>query len=253
MNRFIAIAAAAVSTGLLQLACDAAEAPFPYGSPPTQGTAGIHQRYTNALAYQGLASNGGRGVPGASRGVYGDLNSPGVPSPTAYYGFGSLNSSSLGTGRYGNGAPPGYKSASSGVRRRGFGANGYGYGGSGYGGYGFGGFGYGASGYGGYRYGGYGAYGLYGYGATGALGYGDPHSRFYFGASPYDDPSTYRFSGGSAVPHVPPFQNFAQPSGLAPYSYIYVNPRTPQAPADPETVENPFVHSKDSAASPDGK
>ncbi|HUY91670.1 MAG TPA: hypothetical protein VMV10_23210, partial [Pirellulales bacterium] len=226
-----------------------------HGSPPTEATAHIHARYMQAGAPQ-QAGGPGPGLGGPlfggpwstgynavgynrfSTGSYGNLNTPGVPSKQPYYGFGSLNYGPFGTGMYGNNRSSGagngnsnYRSGNSGYGNR---RNGYGgYGGmGGYGGGGFGGGGYG---------GGYGPYSVYGYSASGALGYGDPHSRYYFGASPYNSPSTYRYGGHSAIPHVPPFQNFAQPSGLAPYSYLYVNPRTPQGPDHPVMVENPFA------------
>ncbi len=120
--------------------------------------------------------------------------------------------------------------------------------GGGYGaGFGAGG-GYGA-GYGGYRYGNYLAT-TYGgnSAATGAAArfyYGAPGGNGGFGYGPggygNNDNSTYRYRGTSALPPVPAFDNYAQPSPLVPYSYIYANQRTPQAPAHPETISNPFV------------
>lgn len=206
------------------------------------------------------AANNAVGYNGFTPGSYGNLNTPGAPSKQPYYGFGSLNYGPFGTGMYGSGGSTsnnGHGAANygnAGYRSR-YGRYGYGgFGGYGYGGYG-GGLGYAGLGYAGLGYGGLGyGYGgfspLYGYGASGALGYGDPHSRFYFGASPINDPSTYRYGGRSAIPQVPPFQNYAQPSSLAPYSYLYVNPRTPQGPPNPQTVANPFIDSQAGADAP---
>jgi hypothetical protein len=319
MNRLMVISAAALIPAFWQTAFAQHGEQAAYGSPPTSGTAHIHQRYMqadapawddgrykvtiaparlesrvnaqrtfNSSGYGGVArsaitsrpvyvaprnapaagaalpaANYAVGYNGFSPGSYGNLNTPGVPAKQPYYGFGSLNYGPFGTGMYGSGGATnnGYGAANygnAGYRSR-YGR--YGYGGfGGYGAGGYGGFGrYGYGGFGGYGYGGFGGYGyggfspLYGYGASGALGYGDPHSRFYFGASPINDPSTYRYGGRSAIPQVPPFQNFAQPSSLVPYSYLYVNPRTPQDPPNPQTVANPFIDSQNNAASPAGK
>ena len=237
MHRFMAVAAAVLVLAYFQAAEARNDGRPSYGSPPMEGVAHVHQRYAAAPGYN---MGYGRFSPGS----YGDLNSPGEPAKQPFYGFGSLNYGPFGTGMYGSGGSSNAGYGNSNSAGRGYGSrsarSGYG----GFGGYGYGlGGGYGGYGAGGYGYGGYGmgGYGMYGYGASGALGYGDPHSRFYFGASPTNDPSTYRYGGGSAVPQVPPFQNFARPSGLVPYSYLYVNPRTPQDAAHPEVVANPFA------------
>ena len=244
MNRFPRISAAAVILSLGVSARAADDRPWLHGSPPTEGMSHIHARYMTAQAQNPAGGGGyapwssGYNAVGYSRfstGSYGNLNTPGAPSKQPFYGFGSLNYGPFGTGMFGNNASSGGGYANSNYR----------YGNSGYGNRRSGGFGgYGGYGYGGYGggFGGYSPYSVYGYGASGALGYGDPHSRFYFGASPINSPATYRYSGNSAIPQVPPFQNFAQPSGLAPYSYLYVYPRTPQGPDHPVTVENPFAH-----------
>ena len=256
MHRIMAVATAVLSLAFIQTAEARNDGRPSYGSPPLEGVAHVHQRYaTPTLAAPGYKMGYGRFSPGS----YGDLNTPGEPAKRPFYGFGSLNYGPFGTGMYGGGGSvnAGYGNANSGARgygsrygRSGYGGYGYGMGGYGYGGYGMGGYGSAGYGYGGY---GLGGYGIYGYGASGALGYGDPHARFYFGASPTNDPSTYRYGGGSAVPQVPPFQNFARPSGLVPYSYLYVNPRTPQDPAHPEVVANPFAAPPSDDAPPAAK
>ncbi|HVX59768.1 MAG TPA: hypothetical protein VHC19_04175 [Pirellulales bacterium] len=158
-------------------------------------------------------------------------------------GQGTARGSSFGAA-YGYGAPYNrYGNAFGyGVPYFGFGG---GYMGGGYGG-----------GYGGGGYRGLGGYG-YGMGYANFDGYGPNgvDSRFYYGAPAgnggfgygpggygNNDTSTYRYRGTSALPQVPPFSNYAQPSTLIPYSYIYANTRTPQSAANPETVANPFVN-----------
>jgi hypothetical protein len=238
---------------------------YGYGGIPRYAASGrpVYVAPRNALAASSPLppANNAVNYNGFSPGSYGNLNTPGAPSKQPYYGFGSLNYGPFGTGMYGSGGSSnnGYGAANYGnagyrSRYRRYGYGGYGGYRSGFGGYGYG--GYGLGGYGGYGYGGYGYGGfspLYGYGASGALGYGDPHSRFYFGASPINDPSTYRYGGRSAIPQVPPFQNYAQPSSLVPYSYLYVNPRTPQDPPNPQTVANPFIDAKAADAPGPGK
>jgi hypothetical protein len=275
MTRTVSFLAAVLLPSVLLAGYGHGAAGHSYGSPPTQGTAHIHARYGEGYVH---APQGAAGV-GASvtnlaqearalgrskfNGNYStarqggsnsrpNLNPGSYRQDGPYYGFGSLNFGPYGTGLFGNG---GYGGGGSGF---GGGYGGGGYGGGGYGGfglggsrYGYGGSGYGGSGYGGYRgYGGYGYGGYGGYGSSGALGYGNPHSRFYFGASPTNDPSTFRYGGNSVVPQVPGFENYAHPSGLVPYSYIYVNPRTPQEPPNPQRIANPFVNGDGGADAP---
>jgi hypothetical protein len=120
---------------------------------------------------------------------------------------------------------------------------GYGSGFGGYGGLGYGGLGYGFGGgyYPGYaNFDGYGPSGLYGRFYRGAP---PGNGGFGYGPSGYgnNDTATYRYRGTSALPQVPPFENYAQPSPLVPYSYIYASPRTPQEPPHPEAIANPFA------------
>lgn len=160
---------------------------------------------------------------------------------------GTVPAAALGAA-YGYGSPYNRYGASYGYGMPSYGFGG-GYMGAGYGGgYGYGGYGYGA--YPGYaNYDGYGPSGM-----SGRFYYGAPQGNGGFGYGPNgygnNDTSTYRYRGTSALPQVPPFANFAQPSPLAPYSYIYADKRTPQAPPHPETLANPFVHPSDAGKAP---
>jgi hypothetical protein len=265
MNRTVCFFAAALFPSVLIAGAGGRTDRPRYGNPPTRGTTHIHARYGEGYVHapQGAAGIGGsvasldeearalgrRKLNGSysnsGRGgsnIRPNLNPGSYRQDGPYYGFGSLNFGPFGTGLFGSGGyggGSGYGGAGRGGY--GYGGNGFGLGGSRYGSGGYGrsgGYGYGSGGYGygGYGYGGYGAYG-----SSGALGYGDPHSRFFFGASPINDPSTFRYSGNSVIPQVPGFENYAHPSGLVPYSYIYVNPRTPQEPPNPQRIANPFV------------
>jgi len=266
MNRTVCFFAAALFPSVLIAGVGGRTDGLRYGNPPTRGTTHIHARYGEGYVHapQGAAgvgksvanldeearalgrrklngnySNSGRG----GSNIRPNLNPGSYRQDGPYYGFGSLNFGPFGTGLFGSGGYGGGGGGYGGAGRGGYGygGNGFGLGGSRYGSGGYGrsgGYGYGSGGYGygGYGYGGYGASG-----SSGALGYGDPHSRFFFGASPINDPSTFRYSGNSVIPQVPGFENYAHPSGLVPYSYIYVNPRTPQEPPNPQRIANPFV------------
>lgn len=159
---------------------------------------------------------------------------------------GTARGSALGAA-YGYGSPYNRYGASFGYGVPYFGFGGGYLGGGGYGYAGFRGYGYPGPGYGYAASDGYGPFGI-----DSRFYYGAPAGNGGFGYGPggygNNDTSTYRYRGTSALPQVPPFSNYAQPSPLIPYSYIYANTRTPQSADAPETVSNPFVNAGGAAA-----